>query len=155
MSSIPKRYELLEDTSNAIPALEKLVQDLMQHLERYVTNVKAEKERIAELYRLMQKIEAEQAKQKLQFEDEQREKEELQRKMQNIEVKQAKQFEDYRKEREELQRQMQILLKVIEEKDKVLEEKDKDMRQLKDARAAAERMVQEPQHEVQNKKTQT
>ncbi|XP_046549111.1 uncharacterized protein LOC124259067 isoform X4 [Haliotis rubra] len=116
MSSIPKRYELLEDTSNAIPALEKLVQDLMQHLERYVTNVKAEKERIAELYRLMQKIEAEQAKQKLQF-------------------------EDYRKEREELQRQMQILLKVIEEKDKVLEEKDKDMRQLKDARAAAERMV--------------
>ncbi|XP_046549113.1 golgin subfamily A member 1-like isoform X6 [Haliotis rubra] len=113
MSSIPKRYELLEDTSNAIPALEKLVQDLMQHLERYVTNVKAEKERIAELYRLMEKIEAEQ----------------------------AKQIEDYRKEREELQRQMQILLKVIEEKDKVLEEKDKDMRQLKDARAAAERMV--------------
>ncbi|XP_046549114.1 SAFB-like transcription modulator isoform X7 [Haliotis rubra] len=110
----------------------------MQHLERYVTNVKAEKERIAELYRLMEKIEAEQAK---QIEDEQREKEELQRKMQNIEVKQAKQFEDYRKEREELQRQMQILLKVIEEKDKVLEEKDKDMRQLKDARAAAERMV--------------
>ncbi|XP_046558936.1 golgin candidate 4-like isoform X2 [Haliotis rubra] len=141
----------VEDTTNALPALEKKVRDLMQDLEQYVNAVKAEGESIAELYRLMEKIEAEQAK---QLEDEQRAKEELQRKVQNIEVKQAKQFEDDRKEREELKRQMQILLKVIEEKDKVLEEKDKDMRQLKDAGAAAEGKVQEPQDAVQEKTTQ-
>ncbi|XP_067679979.1 ankyrin repeat domain-containing protein 2-like [Haliotis asinina] len=137
----------VEDTSNAIPTLETQVRVLMHDLEKYVTDVKAEKESIAELHRLIRKIEVEQAK---QIEDDRREKEELQRKMKSIEEEQAKQkrqFEDDRRERDELQRRVQTLRKVIEEK-------DKDTEQLKDATATAEGKAQEPRAAVQEKITQ-
>ncbi|XP_046568040.1 uncharacterized protein LOC124276434 isoform X1 [Haliotis rubra] len=52
-----------KDTANAIPDLEKKVRDLVQDMEQYVTDVKAEKESIAVLHRLMQNIEDEQPKQ--------------------------------------------------------------------------------------------
>ncbi|XP_046582785.1 uncharacterized protein LOC124290136 [Haliotis rubra] len=45
--------DTVEDTSNAIPALEKQVQDLIQNLTKYGTDVKAERESIAKLYRLV------------------------------------------------------------------------------------------------------
>ncbi|XP_046555513.1 ankyrin repeat and KH domain-containing protein mask-like isoform X2 [Haliotis rubra] len=163
--------ETVDDKANAIPGLENQVRDLIQNLTKYDTDVKAERESIAELYILvhklgkdlsdrkndqkkmaekMQNIEAEQAKQTRQFEDDRREREELQGQIQNL----HKVIEEKDKVIEEQDKVIEEKDKVIEEKDKVIEEQDKDIRQLKDARAAVEGKVQELQDAVQEKTTQ-
>ncbi|XP_046569725.1 ankyrin repeat and KH domain-containing protein mask-like isoform X2 [Haliotis rubra] len=141
--------DTVEDTSNAIPALEKQVRDLIQNLTKYGTDVKAERESIAELYRLVLQLGND-------LSDRKNDQKALAEKMQKIEVEQAKQkrrCEDELRKNIELQKQIQKLRKVIEEKDA---NQIKLEHQLKDARTAAtESKVQEHQDAVQEKTTKS
>ncbi|XP_046569741.1 ankyrin repeat and KH domain-containing protein mask-like [Haliotis rubra] len=137
--------------------VEEEVPALVQNLNQYGDDVQDEKKKIADLQRMIQNIEVEQAKQRRQFEDERREREELQRQMQRIEDEQAKQkrqCEDLRRENTDLRREIREFQSQIQNLHEVIEEKDNDIRQLKDLRtAAAESKVQEPQDAVQETTT--
>ncbi|XP_048251276.1 inversin-like [Haliotis rufescens] len=141
--------ETVEDTTNAIPDLEKRMEGLKMDLENYGFEIKSERENVAELCILIQQL-------KKDILDQKKEQETMASRIQKIETDElhikaemAKQLEDERREKEELQRKAQ------KQHEEMTEMKAKLEQLLNDEREATARKIQEQAKHIQDLMEQT